>query len=106
MWRYVTRLMWRQTHELVRAVRAEMRGSNPTAEDDQEYTEDGEWDDDEDDYYRETRQIGETFKRAWAAWCAAETALREEPASYGPQSFGLIALGRMLELVKAARQLV
>ncbi|KAG8220149.1 RNA dependent RNA polymerase-domain-containing protein [Butyriboletus roseoflavus] len=51
-------------------------------------------------------QIAETFKRAWAAWCAAESMLREEPASYGPQSFGLIALGRMLELIRAMRSLV
>lgn len=86
-----------------------MRASNTASheeETDEDYTEDGDWDDDEDDYYRETRQLAETFKRAWAAWCAAETLLREEPASYGPQSFGLIALGRMLELIKAARQLV
>jgi len=100
-----------QTHELVRAVRSEMRASSTTGhdeeEDDQDYTDDwGDWEDDEGDYYRETRQIADTFKRAWAGWCAAETTLRNEPASYGPQSFGLIALGRMLELIKAAGQLV
>jgi RNA-dependent RNA polymerase len=86
-----------------------MRASNTAGheeETEEDYTEDGDWDDDEDDYYRETRQLAETFKRAWAGWCAAETALRDEPASYGPQSFGLIALGRILELVKAARLLV
>ncbi|KAF8446342.1 RNA dependent RNA polymerase-domain-containing protein [Boletus edulis BED1] len=95
-----------QTHELVRAVRAEMRaGSTTTHEDDeQEYTDDFDWDEDEDDYYKESRHIAETFKRAWAGWCAAETVLRVEPASYGTQSFGLIALGRMLELIKAAHQ--
>lgn len=100
--------MWGQTHELVRAVRAEMRASSTVehTEDEDEYSDDGEWYEDEDDYYRETRQIAESFKRAWAAWCAAESALMEEPSSYGPQSFGLIALGRMLELIKAARQLV
>lgn len=88
-----------------------MRASSTTGhdeeEDDQDYTDDwGDWEDDEGDYYRETRQIADTFKRAWAGWCAAETTLRNEPASYGPQSFGLIALGRMLELIKAAGQLV
>lgn len=97
-----------QTHELVRAVRAEMRASRHDDDDDdqQTFTEDWDWEEDEDDYYRETRQIADTFKRAWAGWCAAETALRESPGAYGPQSFGLIALGRMLELIKAARQLV
>ncbi|KAF9243729.1 RdRP-domain-containing protein [Melanogaster broomeanus] len=99
-----------QTHELVRAVRVEMRASNATnredEEEDDDFSDDGGWYDDEDDYYRETRLIAESFKRAWAAWCAAEEALREHPASYGPQSFGFIALGRMLELIKAAKQLV
>lgn len=100
-----------QTHELVRLVRAEMRASSRTTgreeETEEEYTDidDGEWDD-EDDYYRETRQIAEAFKRAWAGWCVAESILMTEPASFGPQSFGLIALGRMLELIKAARHRV
>lgn len=76
-------------------------------DEEEEYLDDeSDWYDDEDDYYRETRHIAEMFKRAWAAWCAAESALREEPASYGPQSFGLIALGRMLELMRAAREWV
>lgn len=85
-----------------------MRASNTAGheEDEQEYLDEEDWYDEEDDYYRETRQIAETFRRAWAGWCAAESALRKEPASYGPQSFGLIALGRMLELIKAARHLV
>jgi len=86
-----------------------MRASNTAGheeQDEEDLTDDWDWEDDEDDYYRETRQIAEAFKRAWAAWCAAETALGVEPASYGPQSFGLIALGRMLELIKAARLLV
>ena len=83
-----------------------MRASNTAGheeEEEEDYTDDWEWEDDEDDYYRETRQIAESFKRAWAAWCAAESMLMVQPASYGPQSFGLIALGRMLELIKAAR---
>lgn len=64
------------------------------------------WDDDEEeDFYHEIRLIAEHFKRAWAAWYVAEEALREYPASYGPQSFGFIALGRMLELIKAAELL-
>jgi len=98
-----------QTHELVRAVRTEMRASNTAGhetEDEEQYTEDWEYEEDEDDFYRESRHIAEMFKRAWAGWCAAESALMDEPGSYGPQSFGLISLGRMLELIKAARLLV
>lgn len=85
-----------------------MRASNMAGHggDEQEDLDDDEWDEDEDDYYRETRQVSDMFKRAWAAWCAAESALMENATSYGPQSFGLIALGRMLELIRAARQLV
>ncbi|KIJ68828.1 hypothetical protein HYDPIDRAFT_107077 [Hydnomerulius pinastri MD-312] len=96
-----------QTQELVRAVRAEIRASdaNVREEDEDEFSDDGEWED-EDDFYRESRLIAETFNRAWAAWCVAEEALQEYPASYGPQSFGLIALGQMLELIKAAKQLL
>ncbi|KAF8845474.1 RdRP-domain-containing protein [Paxillus ammoniavirescens] len=97
-----------QTHELVRSVRAEMRASNAASreQEEDELSDDGEWDDDEDDYYRESRLIAESFKRAWAAWCVAEEELQQEPQSYGSQSFGLIALGKMLELIKAAKLLV
>lgn len=66
--------------------------------------------DEEDDYddwtFREEfddteqRSMAETFKRSWAAWCVAEDTLKEEPRMFGAQSFGLIALGRMLEIVK------
>ncbi|KAL4069320.1 RdRP-domain-containing protein [Scleroderma citrinum] len=96
-----------QTHELVRAVRAEMR----TIEVDHEHNEDDEdirddYDYDEEDFYRENRMIAEHFKRAWAAWYVAEEVLREYPGSYGPQSFGFIALGRMLELIKEAKRLL
>ncbi|KIK99941.1 hypothetical protein PAXRUDRAFT_30186 [Paxillus rubicundulus Ve08.2h10] len=97
-----------QTHELVRSVRAEMRASNAAnrEQEEDELSDDGEWDEDEDDYYRESRLIAESFQRAWAAWCVAEEELKNEPQSYGSQSFGLIALGRMLELIKAAKELV
>jgi RNA-dependent RNA polymerase len=85
-----------------------MRASNAASreQEEDELSDDGEWDDDEDDYYRESRLIAESFRRAWAAWRAAEEELQKEPQSYGSQSFGLIALGRMLELIKAAKQLV
>ncbi|KAG1908506.1 RdRP-domain-containing protein [Suillus fuscotomentosus] len=93
-----------QTRELVRAVRAELLVKDLAVSEAEMYS------DEEDDYddwtFREEfddteqRSMAETFKRSWAAWCVAEDTLKEEPRMYGAQSFGLIALGRMLEIVK------
>ncbi|KAL6303669.1 RdRP-domain-containing protein [Sparassis latifolia] len=91
-----------QTSGLVRAVRAEFRPSELAAANEEDYEEE----DYEDWTFREvfdeeeTLMMSETFKRAWAAWYVAEDALAEYPDAFGPQSFGLIALGRMLEIVK------
>jgi RNA-dependent RNA polymerase len=60
--------------------------------------EDGEID--EDDLVFEKR--AEVFSRAWAAWNVAEDSLTEDPYAFGPQSFGLIALGLLLDLIKDA----
>ncbi|KAG2109648.1 RdRP-domain-containing protein [Suillus discolor] len=93
-----------QTRELVRAVRAELLVKDLAVSEAEMY------DDEEDDYddwtFREEfddteqRSMAETFKRSWAAWCVAEDTLKEESRMFGAQSFGLIALGRMLEIVK------
>ncbi|KAG1874208.1 RdRP-domain-containing protein [Suillus tomentosus] len=93
-----------QTRELVRAVRAELLVKDLAVSEAEMYS------DEEDDYddwtFREEfddteqRSMAETFKRSWAAWCVAEDTLKEEPRMFGAQSFGLIALGRMLEIVK------
>ncbi|KIO07453.1 hypothetical protein M404DRAFT_998166 [Pisolithus tinctorius Marx 270] len=99
--------MNRQTYELVRAVRAELRARETGLEFDEEEDFDEYYyeEEDEDDFYREVRVIANHFRRACAAWYVAEEALHEYPASYGPQSFGFIALGWMLELIKAAKYL-
>ena len=60
--------------------------------------EEGEIDDDE--LVLETR--AEVFTRAWAAWKVAEDTLIDEPSAFGPQSFGLIALGLLLDVIKDA----
>ena len=60
--------------------------------------EEGEMDDDE--LIFETR--AEVFSRAWAAWKVAEDTLMDEPTAFGPQSFGLIALGLLLDVIKDA----
>lgn len=46
----------------------------------------------------------ETFLRAAAAWRVSTDALKDEGGEmlFGPASFGLIALGVMLEIVKKA----
>ncbi|KAG1865515.1 RdRP-domain-containing protein [Suillus subalutaceus] len=95
-----------QTHELVRAVRAELLVKDLATTETETYDEEEE---DYDDWtFREEfddteqRSMGETFKRSWAAWCVAEDTLEKEPRMFGAQSFGLIALGKMLEIVKAS----
>jgi hypothetical protein len=40
--------------------------------------------------------------RSWTAWLIAEAELEENPDSFGPQSFGLIALGSLLKIMKDA----
>jgi RNA-dependent RNA polymerase len=49
------------------------------------------------------RDVVETFKRSWAAWYVAEHTLKHDPGIFGAQSFGLIALSWMLEIVKLSR---
>ncbi|KAG2139006.1 RdRP-domain-containing protein [Suillus clintonianus] len=95
-----------QTHGLVQKIRKELQGEDPQTLE----TETNEEEEEEEDYEdwtfheeSEQREMAETFKRSWAAWCVAEDTLKEEPSKFGVQSFGLIALGRMLEIVKASR---
>ena len=56
--------------------------------------------DEEDEFIFETR--AEVFSRAWAAWKVAEDTLTDDPSAFGPQSFGLIALGLLLDVIKNA----
>jgi hypothetical protein len=62
--------------------------------------EDEEGEIDEDELIFEKRD--EVFSRAWAAWMVAEDTLRDDPSAFGPQSFGLIALGLLLEMIEDA----
>jgi RNA-dependent RNA polymerase len=62
--------------------------------------EEGEIDDDDSELVFETR--AEVFSRAWAAWRVAEDTLTGDPSAFGPQSFGLIALGLLLDVMKDA----
>jgi hypothetical protein len=68
-------------------------------EDEEDEDEEGEIDE-EDDLVFETR--AEVFSRAWAAWKVAEDTLTRDRSVFGPQSFGLIALGMLLDVIKDA----
>ncbi|KAF7310495.1 RdRP-domain-containing protein [Mycena chlorophos] len=92
-----------QTTELVRSIRfefqsTELRPEEPEGQDDEE-----EWDDPEDIAGDEERRW-DMFMRAWAAWLVAEEALDTDAASFGPSSFGLLALGTMLDMIKEAKE--
>ncbi|KAJ7480104.1 RdRP-domain-containing protein [Mycena galericulata] len=95
-----------QTGELTKAIRHEFR---PPVEHEAQGTEveDNEQEDDAsedwDDFAGDEERRKATFERAWAAWVVAEEALYDDPSAYGPSSFGLLALGTMLEVVKEAR---
>lgn len=67
--------------------------------------------DDEDDNEEEDEDILsdrdlESYRRASAAWQVANDALAEDAEAFGPSSFGVIALGVMLEIMKKARNLL
>ncbi|KAG2157651.1 RdRP-domain-containing protein [Suillus bovinus] len=100
-------LQYVQTQELVRRVREELQGDNPetlnteTSHEEDQRIPETETDEDEDE--APGTLDTETFKRCWAAWCAAEDSLKEDPSMFGAQSYGLIALGMILEIVKASR---
>lgn len=67
--------------------------------------EDWDSDDDEDvdDEEMNRRMKVETFKRAWAAWNIAEETLYQDPEAFGAMSFGIVALGIMLDIIKKQR---
>lgn len=69
--------------------------------DEEEEDDDDEWED--DDLADDEEKRYDKFERAWAAWLVAEEALDEDPSAFGPSSFGLLALGMMLEVLKEAK---
>jgi RNA-dependent RNA polymerase len=82
------------------AVRRELRRKQyDDAQGDDDEGDEG--DDDENDYEMST-QAEEILSRSWAAWIVAGEVLEQSPDEFGPQSFGLIALGSMLKVVQEA----
>ncbi|KAJ6627010.1 RNA dependent RNA polymerase-domain-containing protein [Mycena sp. CBHHK59/15] len=102
-----------QTRELAKAIRYEFQSpwyretQTEDANDEEEDTLE-EYDDYDDqwDLAGDEERRRDRFERAWAAWLVAEEALQDDHSSYGPSSFGLIALGTILEVVKEARSSV
>ncbi|EGO19462.1 hypothetical protein SERLADRAFT_478899 [Serpula lacrymans var. lacrymans S7.9] len=94
-----------QTQVLAKNIRQALQWSDPDSyyDDKEGYEEDYE-EYDEGDYYSKAASRNESFRRAWAAWQVAEEALNEDPGIFGPQSFGLIALTRMLDIIKEAQE--
>lgn len=73
----------------------------------EDFDEDEDYYSDEDDEYGvATQNEVKRFERAWAAWVVAEDFLQEDPHAFGPKSFGLIALGILLEIVREIRETV
>ena len=70
-----------------------------------------EYEDDEDDVGNDededllSPRDRETFMRAAAAWQVSANALNDGGQPFGLASFGLIALGLMLDITKKARHL-
>jgi len=92
-----------QTGELTKAIRHEFQAPEYH---EMQYTEEDQDDDesdDEEDIAADEDKRRNKFERAWAAWLVSEEALDDEPTSFGPPSFGLLALGTMLEVVKEAK---
>jgi len=92
-----------QTHELCTSIRHELRRvslQDSDSNDNFQIYEDEEGEIDEDELVFEAR--AEVFTRAWAAWVVAEDALTDDPSDFGSQSFGLIALGLLLDVIKDA----
>ncbi|KAJ7806145.1 RdRP-domain-containing protein [Mycena olivaceomarginata] len=95
-----------ETGELAKAIRHEFQSPDYhetqfTAADDE--GDDDESDDGEENIAGDEEKRRDKFERAWAAWLVAEEALDDDPSSFGPSSFGLLALGTLLEIVKEAR---
>ena len=58
---------------------------------------------DEDELVFEKR--ASVFTRAWTAWKVSEDELAFDAYAFGPQLFGLIALGLLLDVIKDAMEL-
>ncbi|PBK99194.1 RdRP-domain-containing protein [Armillaria gallica] len=101
-----------QTQELTRAIRQEFLP--PLDDDDEEEFDEDDYNDEfsdlvsNDELERDIQRLCIKFNRARAGWVVAQEALadaREDgTTSFGPQSFGVIALGVMLDVLKELKK--
>ncbi len=101
-----------QTQELTRAIRQEFLP--PLDDDDEEEFDEDDYDDEfsdlvsNDELERDIQRLCIKFNRARAGWVAAQEGLadaREDgTTSFGPQSFGVIALGVMLDVLEELKK--
>ncbi|KAF7306444.1 RdRP-domain-containing protein [Mycena indigotica] len=91
------------TEELTKLIRYEFQSLEyrPQARE-AEDSDDDEWEDSEEIAGNEERRA-DRFMRAWAAWLVVEETLDEDKTAFGPSSFGLLALGTMLDVIKEAK---
>jgi RNA-dependent RNA polymerase len=92
-----------QTHELAKEIREDLRRVTHADWDPDDIPSDDEDYDDDEETEMGVAARTEVFERAWAAWNVAEESLLDDRNTFGAQSFGLIALGVLLEVVKDAR---
>lgn len=92
-----------KTQQLTKAIRRELAREVDSAFDEQGQEWDSDEEDEDDDDELRRQRDSRVFARAWAAWNAAEEALNDDPEAFGPLSFGLVALGVMLEIIKKLR---
>ncbi|KAK0202976.1 RdRP-domain-containing protein [Desarmillaria ectypa] len=110
--RETTASMNLQTHELTRAIRQEFLP--PSEDDDDEESDEDDYDNDFSDLIsnygleRDIQHLCIKFNRARAGWVAAQEAFadaqEDRTQSFGHQSFGVITLGVMLNVLKELKK--
>ncbi|KAF9490125.1 RdRP-domain-containing protein [Pleurotus eryngii] len=106
-----------QTQDLTTAIRRELRGPPPPRPTDGNTVTEGDSDEEDyedwtfhedfdnyDNFYHDQEWHSQTFTRAHAAFIVSQEALDDDCFAFGPSSFGLIAIGVMLDIVKARRK--
>ena len=65
--------------------------------DDEDDENDDKEEEDDEAWFEKEREM---MLRCYAAWNVAMAALKEEPDAFGPQSFALITLGLLLQVLR------
>ncbi|KIK51552.1 hypothetical protein GYMLUDRAFT_181285 [Collybiopsis luxurians FD-317 M1] len=100
--REVTMTLNLQTQELTRKIRAEFSLQDSDADD---WNEDDIFDAIGYEEDPDVERLCNIFNRARAAWIASQETLEQDVDAFGAQSFAMIALGSMLNAIKALGRL-